>query len=377
MSAQKFLYVVDSLDRFGATQQLELLTREIASNDEVHIAVLGGSSTLPDPFRQNDDPRRFHLLFDNANRLTSFRSLTRAGLRLRKLVHELKPDIIHAWCAPAERVTLAAAAQLPNARNFVTELYVRPSTNMTMEAIDQQLGKQVNKYIASHEEIYNSLVQHQYPEDKITVIPNSIPQHGPSPTPEAAKLSLAEICGIKGNVRVAGAVASLVPRSRLKDLIWATDLLTCIRSDFHFVIFGRGSQRKRLERFAFQTEAGQHVHFVDSELVATDLIPGLDFFWQSHLNEPRPPAMLHAMRCGIPVVSVYGSGTSELLTHQETGFATNFGARDEFARWTKYLLEQTESGRQLANQGRESLVGKFSVEEMVNSYRSVYETTSS
>ena len=376
MSNQKFLYVIDSLDRFGATQQLDLLTRNIAANDEVHIAILGGSISSPDFLKASDESRIFHKLFDRSNHRPSFRSLTRAGLRLRKLIQNIQPNIVHAWCAPAERVALAAAAQLPCARKFVTELYVRPASNMTMEAIDQKLGSQVNKYIVSHDEVRQSLVQHQYPAHKTAVIANAIP-HDSLPKRETAKAKLAELCDTKDNVRVAGAVASLVPRSRLKDLIWATDLLTCIRNDFHFVIFGRGSQRRRLERFAHQTEAGHHVHFVDSERCAIDLIPGLDFFWQSHLNEPLAPAMAYAMRCSVPVVSVYGSGTSELITHQETGFATNFGARDEFARWTKYLLEQTDSGRQLASQGQDSLSRQFSVEAMVEEYRNVYETNNS
>jgi len=104
-----------------------------------------------------------------------------------------------------------------------------------------------------------------------------------------------------------------------------------------------------------------------------ELIPGLDFFWQSHLNEPLPSALCHAMLSNVPVVSVYGPGTSELIQHQETGFATNVGARDEFARWTKFLLEQTEQGQQLADQGRASLKGKFPASEMAAAYRAFYQ----
>ena len=80
------------------------------------------------------------------------------------------------------------------------------------------------------------------------------------------------------------------------------------------------------------------------------------------------------MLSGVPVVSVYGPGTTELIQHQETGFATNVGARDEFARWTKFLLEQSEQGKQLADQGRASLEGKFPVSEMAAAYRDLYQS---
>jgi len=46
MGREKFLYVVDSLDRFGATVQLDLLTAEIAREHEVHVVVLCGSNRL-------------------------------------------------------------------------------------------------------------------------------------------------------------------------------------------------------------------------------------------------------------------------------------------------------------------------------------------
>ncbi|QEG20581.1 glycosyltransferase [Mariniblastus fucicola] len=367
MSQQRLLFVIDSLDRFGATRQLELLTGAIGDDFDVHVAVLGPAQNSPMFSVSNTE---FHFLGTSLNQAISVRTLTRSGLRLRKLIRRLQPNIVHAWCQPAERVMLAASFDVDSVRKFVTELYVRPSTNMTFEAIDRRLGSPVLQYVVPHEEIKKSLVSHQYREDRISIVASSI---GPSsPDRESARRKLVQLGGFGEHVHIAGAVAPLVPRSRLKDLIWATDLLTCIRDDVHFFIFGNGSQRTRLEKFASQTEAGHHVHFIDAEVDAQTLIPGLDFFWQSHLNEPLPSAMHHAMQSGVPVISVYGPGTSETIEHQETGFATNFGARDEFARWTKYLLEQTESGRQLADQGRASVDGKFAVSEMADGYRAIY-----
>ena len=364
MSKHSVLYVVDALDRFGVTRQLQLLVNAICNDFDVHIALLGSSydeSTFADSCT-------VHVL--GKSNTANARTLAQSGFRLRKLIRKIEPNIVHAWCQPAERVTLAVSAQFDSVHKFVTELQLRPSTNMTMEAIDRRLGKPVVQYIVPHEEVKKSLASHQYREDKISIVPNAL--GASSIDREIARRKLIQLGGFGDHVHIAGAVAPLVPRPRLKDLLWATDLLTRIRDDVHFFIFGRGSQRKRLERLASQTEAGHHVHFIDSEIHAFDLIPGLDFFWQSHINEPLPSAMHHAMQNGVPVASVYGPGTSESIEHQETGFATNFGARDEFARWTKYLLEQMESGKQLAEQGRASMEGKFPVAEMVEGYRQLY-----
>ena len=371
----RLLFVTDSLDRFGATYQLNILTYELASSHELHVAVLGGGHEIPTGLEQKEDRRTFHFLGNSNSTGLSWRTMAQSGMRLRELIQRLNPDVLHAWCHPADRIALAAATGIESMDLFVTELYQRPSTNMTTEAIDRKLARRVTKCIVSHEELRRSLLGQPYSDDQLSVIPSAIGCDNPSR--EVARRKLVQLGGFSEHVNIAGAVAPLVPRSRLKDLVWATDLLTCVRDDVYLFIFGRGSQRRRLERFAFQTEAGQHIHFVDSEIDAVALIPGLDFFWQSHLNEPLPSAMRYAMSHAIPVVSVYGPGTSELIEHQATGFATNFGARDEFARWTKYLLEQEESANQLAVQGQASIKTEPSIEDIARRYIDTYSIAAS
>ena len=233
----------------------------------------------------------------------------------------------------------------------------------------KKLGQGVEKYIVPHEEVKTSMVAQHYDDTKFKIVPSAVPQCRHDRT--EARKQLLQLAGIPDNSKIAATVAPLVPRSRLKDTIWATDLLTCIRDDVHFFVFGRGPQRQRLKKFTSQTEAIGHVHFVESGCEGLALLPGVDFYWHSHLREPLAPAMLYAMNCAIPVVSVYGPGTAELIRHQETGFGVNFGARDEFARWTKYLLERTESGEQLARQGKESVQGRFTAKEFGEGYRRV------
>ena len=170
---------------------------------------------------------------------------------------------------------------------------------------------------------------------------------------------------------IAGTAANLTPVTRVKDLIWATDLLNCIRDDFHFVIFGEGQGRAALERFTGFTEAQSHVHFVtDSDVLP--MFSALDVYWHSHLQSPLPSPLLSAMANGIPSISVYGDGTREAIGHQETSMAVNFGARDEFARWTKFLIEKPEAAKQLAEQGQAFATKEFSVQKMVAGYEAVY-----
>jgi glycosyltransferase involved in cell wall biosynthesis len=80
------------------------------------------------------------------------------------------------------------------------------------------------------------------------------------------------------------------------------------------------------------------------------------------------------MAAEIPSIAVYGEGTQEIIRHQETGFAVNFGARDEFARWTKFLIEKPEESQILVQQGRQLVERAFPVESMVDSYLELYQS---
>ena len=78
------------------------------------------------------------------------------------------------------------------------------------------------------------------------------------------------------------------------------------------------------------------------------------------------------MRSGIPSVSVYGAGTSDIIQHQVTGFGVNYGARDEFARWTKFILERPSDAAQMAKQGRDHVTQNFSTDAMFAKFEELY-----
>jgi glycosyltransferase involved in cell wall biosynthesis len=55
--------------------------------------------------------------------------------------------------------------------------------------------------------------------------------------------------------RLIGAVNRLWPQKRVKDLIWAADLLKVARDDTHLLIIGDGPQRWRLQRYRDQVRS--------------------------------------------------------------------------------------------------------------------------
>jgi len=333
---------------------------------------------------------------------SAMRGVTRAGIqsvvRLRQLVRELKPNIVHHWCGNTDWIAQAALpfqkSSPARPRLFRTESGLQPTKRFSHWLFENKFASPFEVTIVGHELVRQQMLDRReatQQNERIVVIPHRLsgieggrferpessfaPRKNATSAKRKATMENAVLGGdelrsrqrselrsrlnLPADTKLAGTVAPLIPRTRLKDLIWATDLLTCVRDDFHFLIWGRGDQEARLRRFASLTEASSHVHFLGEPDEQPSILAGLDVYWHSHLQQPLCPNLMTAMSLGVPVISVYGAGTEELIRHQETGFAVNFGARDEFARWTKYILEMKEPAEQLAGQGQAFVRAKY------------------
>lgn len=371
------MFTIESLFDLGPVEELKILTGALSANGcEIHIAILGEHRFESDPWLESGI--KVHVL--NKDVRTPLHSL-RDGFsivpELRKLIRTLSPDLVHAWCGQAETLTLIATRnvpltqQLPFKQLISTQLALPRKSGFRHQIFKNYLGDDNNfTTVVPHASVKTKLIECGKPEAQIEIIANSAVLRQASEKSSIRK-SLRKQLGLAQNSYLAGTVAPLVHRSRLKDLIWATDHLTCVRPDFHFLIIGSGSQLSRLQRFASLTEAGDHIHFLSRP--ESPVIQGLDFYWHPHLQEPISGNLISAMASEIPSIAVYGEGTEEIIRHQETGFAVNFGARDEFARWTKFLIEKPKESLVLAQQGRQLVERSFPIESMINSYLSLYD----
>ena len=376
----RILFVIESLFSQGSIQQLLPIARSLAEKScEVHLVVFDNAG--PDP-AENDRLSMFssvHCLSGQRLSRTMSRHSLQAVSKLRKLIGELQPDVVHSWCGLSEWITLAATQYPVNSsgrkpKRFATELYLQPEKGFSRQLFECKISSGFEKIIVPHETVKQHMINEWYDDELFRVIRHSIEVDSYDLTKPRSELKtrLRQRLNLPDTVHIAGTVAPLIAKNRLKDVIWACDLLTCIRDDFHLVIIGNGTQRERLLKFASQTESGSHVHLLGEPDDAASLMGGFDIYWQPHLNEPLPVNLIGAMAMGIPAISVFGSGTSEIIRHQETGFATNVGARDEFARWTKYLLELPDAAEKIAKQGQRFVTSNFLENDAAEQYFELY-----
>jgi glycosyltransferase involved in cell wall biosynthesis len=290
--------------------------------------------------------------------------------RLRRHIQSIKPDIVHTWLFAANAYGRQAAFSAGVKHIVAGERCVDPWKSAWQLAIDRRLAKGTDRIVTNSSGVQEFYVQHGLPADKFVVIPNGIECGGQMP--QIGREELLRELGLPPDARLIGAIGRLWPQKRVKDLVWAADLLKSTRDDAYLLIIGDGPQRWRLERYTEQSAVTDRVHFLGERDDVPRLMPHFDCLWLGSEYEGQSNAILEAMAAGVPVIATDIAGNRDLVVDQETGFLVPVGDRFEFTRRTHWLLEDESLRRRLGDAGRQRIEEYFRVEQMIDSHAALY-----
>ena len=236
-------------------------------------------------------------------------------------------------------------------------------------AIDRRLAKVSDAIIVNSAGIRDFYVSRGLPAEKFRLIPNGVAQAAAS---DVSRHELLRELGLPADARLIAAVGRLSPEKRLKDLIWAADLLKVVRDDAHLLIVGDGPMRSRLERYMRAIGIQEHVHFLGLRHDVPRLLAHCDLLWLASESEGMPNVVMEAMAAGLPVVASDISGNRDLVVPGETGYLTPLGDRGALARFANKILDDPELAHRLGAAGRRRVEQEFSVEAMVERHAALY-----
>lgn len=359
----RVLEIIPTLDRGGAEKQLALLAAGLPRDQfEVHVCALTRGGPLVEKIESAGVPL--------AVIGKTWKIDPGALWRLKRHIRQLQPDIVHTWIFAANCYGRYAASRVGVKHIVAGERCVDRWKVWHELAIDRMLAKWTERIVTNSSGVVDFYAGKGLPKEKFVIIPNGIePFHSPSTTSRDALLN--EL-GLPGDARIIGAIGRLWEQKRYKDLIWAADLLKCIRDDTHLLIIGDGPQRWRLERFRDLCEIADHVHFLGQRDDVPRLIEHFDCLWLGSGYEGQSNAIMEAMSAGIPVVATDIAGNRDLVVPDKTGYLVPVGDRAEFARWTNVLLDDRDLAKRMGEAGRDRVVNEFSVQQMINRHVDLY-----
>ena len=293
-------------------------------------------------------------------------------LALRRLVQHvarLKPDLVHAWTFAANAYAYVAARACGVRHVIVAQRCVDAWKGWAELAVDRRLARKCDRMVANSPGVRDFYLRHGLPAEKMCVIPNGAL---PAPASETTRGQLLAELGLPEQSRLVGLVGPLWPQKRVKDAIWAADLLKVIRDDVHLLVIGDGPHRDRLLRFRDQVVIADKVHFLGSRSDVPRWMPHFDVFWSTSGYEGQSNAIMEAMAAGVPVVASDIPGNRDLVAPGVTGYLVRVGHRAGFARWTNQLLDDAALRHRLGEAGRQRIGREFGVEQMVSRYVELY-----
>lgn len=358
----RILHIIPTLDRSGAEKQLTLLASRLPRSElDIHVCVLTRTGPYEQPLRAADVPVT---IIGKSSKLDPA-----AFWRLKRHIADLRPDLVHTWLFAANSYGRAAALAAGVRRMIASERCVDPWKVWHDLAIDRWLARRTDRIVVNSAGIRDFYRAHGIPAEKFLVIPNGI---DPPPPSDMTRCDLLAELGLPSGARLIGAVGRLWPQKRVKDLIWAADLLKVIRDDVHLLIVGDGPHRQRLEQYQRQVRIEDKVHFLGHRGDVARLMPHFDLLWLGSEYEGLPNVLMEAMMAGVPVVATDIPGNCELVVPGETGYLVPIGDRAAIARQAQKLLENSELAKRLGEAGRRRMLAEFSVEKMVERHRQLY-----
>lgn len=357
----RLLLIIPTLDRGGAEKQLTMLACGLPRDEfEVHVCALTRGGPRAADLEAAGIPVHY---IDKRWKADPF-----AYVRLKQLIRELRPDIVHTWLFAANAYGRQAAWKAGVRRIVVSERCVDSWKTWELH-VDRWLAPRAARIATNSAAIRDFYVEQRLPAEKFVVIPNAIVP--PAEPPRDRERLRAEL-GIPADARLLVAVGRLWPQKRYKDLIWAADLLKVVRDDVHLLIVGEGPQRWRLETFREQVRIEDRVHLLGERSDVPRLLASSDIYWIGSGYEGQSNAVMEAMSLGLPVVASDIPGNRELVVHEETGFLFPVGDRASLARWTTVLLDDSERAVRMGAAGRQRMLTEFSLEQMIRRHVELY-----
>lgn len=357
--------LIPTLDRSGAEKQFSLLASRLPRGEfDVHAVALTRGGPYEATLREAGVP-----LTIVGKRL----KLDPAALwKLRRLLAELRPDVVHSWLFAANAYARLVAGKRPRPRVVVSERCVDTWKSGWQLWLDRRQITRTDRLVANSQGVADFYAGQGVPREKITVIPNGvvIPEVG-RPRGAERDRAVAEF-EIPAGSRVVGTVGRLARQKRGKDLVWAMQLLRQITERVYFLVVGDGPERKDLLRLARNFECDHLVRFVGHRDDAPRLIGLMDVLWLASDFEGMSNSIMEAMAAGVPVVASDIPPNRELVVDGETGYLVRVGDSVGFAQWADRILADESLAARLGNAARERVRTEFSIERMVESHAALY-----
>lgn len=290
-----------------------------------------------------------------------------AVVRLRRLVVELKPDVVHAHASIAGVVARLAVGRrapvvwTPHAvsnRAWVrwVERSVRPRPDVVVALSDSEASVLRDAGLARG--------------SRLELLPNGVEPRS-SPGAAVARADL----GIPPGVPVVGFIGRMQRQKAPVDFVEVAARVLARRPEAHVLCVGSGVLLADVLSRAAQVLPSQQFHHLVQDADAEPLLRLLDVLVVPSLYEGGPYLPLEAMLAGVPVVATQAMGLRDYVLDGISGLTAEVGDLDGLADHVVALLADAGMRSALVESASEHVERVHSLNAMAAGYERLYAAT--
>lgn len=309
--------------------------------------------------------------------------------RLRKLIEEYKPDIVHTHAAKAGAVGRLAAIHsgvkviVHTFHGHVFHSYFNPAKTRMFLEIERYLAKRTTAIVTLSDLQKNELVNDFRigPSDKFHIVPLGFDLRRFEANKEEKRKRFRAQYNLEDDEVAIGIVGRLVPIKNHALFIKAIkQVAEATNQKIRAFIIGDGEERPNLEALAHSlglnygsSPKGKHLITFTSWIKDIDVSnAGMDIIALTSNNEGTPVSLIEAQASGKPIVSTNVGGIENIVIANQTALLSRTGDVDEFVKNLLKLVNSQELRKTMAESGADYVRQKFSYQRLCSDMIHLY-----
>lgn len=379
----KILRIINRFNIGGPTYNATFLTRFLS--DEYDTLLIGG---LPeegeaDSLHILEEYNVKPLLIKELQRTPNFKSDRLAYKKIKQIIQEYQPDIVHTHAAKAGALGRNAAKScgvpviVHTFHGHIFHSYFGKIKTRLFQFIEQRLAKKSTRIIAISETQKSELANefHIAKASKIKVIPLGFDLHKFNNNSEINRKITREKFNIKDDEIAIALIGRLAP---IKDHAFFLDVIESIQNQTNksvrVFIVGDGEERDAIEKRIKEIKQTDRFRIEMTSWIKdiAAFNPGMDIICLTSKNEGTPVSLIEAQASNVAIISTDVGGVRDILIENETGFIVTKGAINEYTEKLLELIEDDKLRNSMAKKGWPFVKEKFHYSTLVRNVEDLY-----
>ena len=388
----KVLRIINRFNLGGPTYNAAYLTKYMAPDFETLL--VGG---MHDPSEKSSEFILNELglkpvIIPEMRREINFKNDRIAYKKIKKIIEEFKPDIVHTHASKAGALGRLAAHKMGvkviihTFHGHVFHSYFGRLKTEFYKFIERRLAKKSSKIIAISEIQKQELVD-KYKictEEQTEVIPLGFDLSRFQTDQQVKRTNFRNEWNINKDEIAIGIIGRLVP---IKDHHFFIDVIHEItlknNKEVRFFIIGDGEYKENIVNYikeknlSYTQEKGQKSLITFTSWIKNIDVAnaGLDIICLCSKNEGTPVSLIEAQSSQKPIVSTKVGGIENIVIEDKSGLLSDSGDLDSFVNNLNLLINDSNLRKKLSKNGKH-IYDKYHMNRLVNDMTSFYKRTS-